>query len=79
MHLPVHYPRKAAVSALMNSLNGVSAGRIRSEATGRVNRHIRHGHFWSPSSIAASRGGAPLSTIRQHIEQQRTLVSALPG
>jgi putative transposase len=30
-----------------------------------------NGHFWSPSYFAASCGGAPLSIIRQYIEQQR--------
>ena len=52
--------------ALVNSLKGVPARRLRPEFTGRVNRHIMHGHFWSPSYFAASCGGAPLSIIRQH-------------
>ena len=67
----MEYPPKIAVSALVNSLKGVPTRRLRSEFTGRVNRHIMHGHFWSPSYFAASCGGAPLSTIRQHIDQQR--------
>ena len=71
VHLLVGYPPKVAVSALVNSLKGVSARRMRSEFTGRVNWHIMHGHFWSPSYLAASCGGAPLSIIRQYIEQQR--------
>lgn len=71
VHLLVEYPPKVAVSALVNSLKGVSARRLRSEFTGRVNRATMHGHFWSPSYFAASCGGAPLSIIRQYIEQQR--------
>lgn len=71
VHLLVTYPPKVAVSALVNSLKGVSARRLRSEFTGRVNRAIMHGHFWSPSYFAASCGGAPLSIVRQYIEQQR--------
>jgi len=63
----------------MNTLKGAPARRLRSEATGQVNRHIRHGHFRSPSSFAASRGGTPLNIIPQHIEQQRTPVSATSG
>ena len=47
VHLLAEYPPKVAVSALVNSLKGVPARRLRSEFTGRVNRHIRHGHFWS--------------------------------
>jgi len=68
-----------AVSALVNSLKGVSSRRLRSEFTGRVNRRVMHGHFWSPSYFAASCGGAPLSTIRQYIEQQRRPVNATSG
>lgn len=71
VHLLVTYPPKVAVSALVNSLKGVSARRLRSEFTGRVNRAIMHGHFWSPSYFAASCGGAPLSIVRQYIEQQQ--------
>jgi putative transposase len=52
---------------------------MRSEFTGQVNRHSMHGHFWSPSSFAASCDGAPLSIIRQHTEQQTTPVSATSG
>jgi putative transposase len=71
VHLLVAYPPKVAVSAMVNSLKGVSARRLRSEFTGRMNRAIMHGHFWSPSYFAASCGGAPLSTVGQYIEQQR--------
>jgi len=56
-----------------------AARRIRSEATGRVNRHIMHGHFWSPSYLAASCGGAPPGSIRQYTEQQRRPVNATSG
>ena len=79
VHLLVEYPPKVAVSALVNSLKGVSARRLRSEFTGRVNRHLMHGHLWSPSYFAASCGGAPLSIIRQYIEQQRRPVNAVSG
>jgi putative transposase len=37
VHLLVTYPPKVAISALVNSLKGVSARRLRSEFTGRVN------------------------------------------
>ena len=70
VHLLVTYPPKIAISALVNSLKGVSARRLRAEFTGRVNRYSMHGHFWSPSYLAASCGGAPLSILRQYIQQQ---------
>jgi putative transposase len=71
VHLLVDYPPKVAISALVNSLKGVSARRPRPQYTGRVNRARINGHFWSPSYLAASRGGAPPSIIRQYIDQQR--------
>lgn len=80
IHLLVGYPPKVAVSALVNSLKGVSARHLRSEFTGRVNQHTLHGHFWSPSYLAASCGDAPLNIIHQYIERQRHLVQKqLPG
>ncbi|MFI7133260.1 IS200/IS605 family transposase [Nonomuraea sp. NPDC050153] len=71
VHLLIHYPPKVAISKLVNSLKGVSSHYLRKEFTGRVNRAIMHGHFWSPSYFAASCGGAPLSIIKAYIEQQR--------
>lgn len=71
VHLLVEYPPKVPVSALVNSLKGVSARHLRSEYAGRVNRASMRGHFWSPSYFAASCGGAPLAVIRQYIERQR--------
>lgn len=70
VHLLVEYPPKVSVSALVNSLKGASARRLRSEYTEKVNRARMNGHFWSPSYFAASCGGAPLG-IRHYIEQQR--------
>jgi putative transposase len=71
VHLLVNYPPKVSVSALVNSLKGVSARMLRSEYTGKVDRVWMNGHFWSPSYFAASCGGAPLGIIRQYIEQQQ--------
>jgi putative transposase len=70
VHLLIEYPPKVPVPALVNSLKGVSARRLRAEFTGRGNRAGMNGHFWSPSYLAASCGGAPLPVIRQYIEQQ---------
>jgi REP element-mobilizing transposase RayT len=39
--------------------------------TGQIRTYLRGGHFWSPSYFAASCGGAPLSIIKQYIEQQK--------
>ncbi len=78
LHLLAAYPPKAAVPAPVNNLKPVPARQIRSQLTGQVNRHITHRHFWSPSSFGAP-DGAPLSTIRHHIEQQRHPAHATSG
>ena len=70
VHLLVHYPPKVAVSALVNSLKGVSARRLRQERPDIARRYWRGG-LWSASYFAASCGGAPIEVLRQYIEQQR--------
>ncbi len=71
VHLLVNYPPKVAVSALVNSLKGVSSRRLRQNHPTLAKRYWK-GVLWSPSYFAASCGGAPISIIRQYIEQQRT-------
>jgi len=71
VHLLVNYPPKVAVSALVNSLKGVSSRRLRQKHPSLVRRYWK-GVLWSPSYFASSCGGAPISIIRQYIEQQRT-------
>lgn len=71
VHLLITYLPKMSVSGLVNSLKGASARNLRRDFTGRVNRAVMHGHLWSPSYFAASCGGAPLSIVKQYIEQQQ--------
>ena len=71
VHLLVNYPPKVAVSALVNSLKGVSSRLMRQRHPAVVRRYWK-GVLWSPSYFAASCGGAPISIIRQYIEQQQT-------
>lgn len=71
VHLLVDYPPKVSVSALVNSLKGVSSRLLRKERPDIAHRYWK-GVLWSPSYFAGSCGGAPLSVIRQYIEQQRT-------
>lgn len=67
VHLLVEYPPTVQLSKLVNSLKGVSSRRLRQRYRVRTHRE----HLWSPSYFAASCGGAPLSIIRQYVEQQR--------
>ncbi len=70
VHLLVHYPPSMAISTLVNRLKGMSARRLRQQHSAHVRKYLWGNHFWSPSHFAASCGGAPLSIIKQYIEQQ---------
>lgn len=70
VHLLVEYPPKVAVSALVNSLKGVSSRLLRKQRPDLARRYFK-GVLWSPSYFAASCGGAPISIVRQYIEQQQ--------
>ncbi|MFF1359942.1 IS200/IS605 family transposase [Streptomyces sp. NPDC058297] len=71
VHLLVHYPPKVQLSKLVNSLKGVSSRRLRQEYDAHIRRHLWGGHFWSGSYFAGSCGGAPLTVVRQYIENQK--------
>jgi putative transposase len=71
IHLLVEYPPKVAISKLVNSLKSVSSRLLRKQRPDMRNRYWK-GVLWSPSYFAASCGGAPISVIRQYIEQQKT-------
>ena len=70
VHLLVEYPPKVALSKLVNSLKGVSSRRLR-QLHPEIAERYYHGVLWSHSYFAASCGGAPLSIIRQYVEDQR--------
>ncbi len=73
VHLLITYPPKVAISRLVNSLKGVSSRLIRKKhCPPPIERALWGGSLWSPSYFAGSAGGAPLSIIRQYIEQQET-------
>jgi len=70
VHLLVNYPPKVTVSKLVNSLKGVSSRLIRKKQYPSIQQALWGDHLWSPSYFAGACGGAPLSVIRQYIEQQ---------
>ena len=72
VHLLITYPPKVAISRLVNSLKGVSSRLIRKQHDPSIERALWGGSLWSPSYFAGSAGGAPLSIIKQYIEQQDT-------
>lgn len=72
VHLLVHYPPKVAISHLVNSLKGVSSRMIRQKNYPTIRKKLWGNALWSPSYFAGSCGGAPITIIRQYIEQQKT-------
>ena len=69
VHLLVNYPPQIQLSKLVNSLKGVSSRMLRQRMPSIANRYYKN-VLWSPSYFAASCGGAPLSVIKQYVEQQ---------
>ena len=72
VHLLVNYPPKVSISKLVNSLKGVSSRMIRKKNYPSIKQKLWGGALWSPSYFAGSCGGAPITIIRQYIEQQNT-------
>ncbi len=69
VHLLINYPPQIQLSKLVNSLKGVSSRMLRQRMPSIANRYYKN-VLWSPSYFAASCGGAPLSVIKQYVEQQ---------
>ena len=69
VHLLLNYPPKVSISKLVNSLKGVSSRLLRKQHP-ELAKYYWKGGLWSPSYFAGSCGGAPLSIIKQYIEQQ---------
>lgn len=72
VHLLINYPPKVAISRLVNSLKGVSSRMIRKKNYPSIKNKLWGNQLWSPSYFAGSCGGAPISIIKQYIEQQQT-------
>lgn len=71
VHLLVSYPPKLAVSTLVNLLKGKSSRLIRKNFPS-IKTTLWKGGLWSPSYFVCSCGGAPISVIKQYIQQQKT-------
>lgn len=70
VHLLIEYPPKVSISKLVNSLKGVSSRLLRKKGYPSIQNALWGENLWSPSYFAGSCGGAPLTVIRQYIEQQ---------
>ncbi len=72
VHLLINYPPKLEISSLVNSLKGVSSRLLRRARPDIAARNDYKGVLLSPGYFASSYDGAPISIIRQYIEQQQT-------
>lgn len=72
VYLLINYPPKVAVSKLVNSLKGVSSRLLRKKCFPSILKSLWGGSLWSPSYFASFCGGAPISIVRQYIEQQKS-------
>jgi putative transposase len=71
VHLLVNYPPKVSLSKLVNSLKGVSSRKLKLHHPELIKSSYLKNTLWSPSYFAGSVGGAPISVVRQYIEQQK--------
>jgi putative transposase len=71
VHLLISLSPTVQVSTFVNNLKTVSSRLIRKEFGRELARWYRKPVFWSRSYCVISCGGAPLSVLRQYIEQQQ--------
>lgn len=71
VHLLVNFPPKVSVSKLVNSLKGVSSRKLKLHHPELIKSAYLKNTLWSPSYFAGSVGGAPLSVLKQYIEDQQ--------
>ena len=73
VHLLISYPPKHSVSALVNSLKGVSSRRLKEqypEIESFWSMAKSKNSLWSPSYFASSTGGAPIEVLKRYIQEQ---------
>ena len=68
-HQLVEYPSSLALSWLVKNLKGRSSRLLR-EYRPKVHGRYRSAR-WTPAYFVASCGGAPISVLRQYVQQQR--------
>ncbi|WP_186645385.1 IS200/IS605 family transposase [Fluviispira vulneris] len=71
IHLLLELKPKITLSAFINNLKTVSSRYIRKEFSNHLSKfYYKNPIFWSRSYCILTCGGAPLSVIKQYIEQQ---------
>lgn len=69
VHLLVNYPPKISLSRLINSLKGVFSRRLRQQFNS-IHRYYWKSVLSSSSYFAGSCAGAPLSVLKEYIQNQ---------
>jgi putative transposase len=72
MHLLIELPPTVLLVRFVNNLKTVSSRLLRRDYGPELARWYRQPVLWSRSYCVLSCGGAPLSVLRQYIEQQGT-------
>jgi putative transposase len=72
VHALVSLPPNLDLSRFVNNLKTTSSRLLRREFAHQLSRVYRKPVFWSRSYCIISCGGAPLSVIKQYVEQQGT-------
>ena len=70
VHLLIGMNPKVTPSVFVNNIKTVTSRLIRRDFPNEIKRFYRKPVFWSRSYCILSCGGAPLSVIKQYIEQQ---------
>ncbi len=70
IHLLMSVNPKVQPSKLVNNLKTVSSRLIRKEFADHLGKVYRKPMFWSRSYCIISCGGAPISVLKQYIQQQ---------
>lgn len=69
-HILVEYPPSVSISDLAKQLKGTASRQLRLARPDIARRYYEE-VLWTPSYFAVSAGGAPLSTIKKYVEEQR--------
>jgi len=72
VHLLVDLAPDIAISKLVNILKTISSREIRREFKDQVDKFYWKPVFWSSAYCVISAGGAPLSVLKQYIQNQDT-------
>ena len=71
LNILMELPPKYAMADFVNALKTGTSRRIRKEFADHLSPYYWKPYFWSKSYCVITCGGAPLSVIKQYIDQQK--------